>query len=422
MPTKIHSSTLANGLRVLTVPMQSSETVSVMIMVRGGSRYETWPISGISHFMEHMFFKGGVRYPTAQDVATALDAIGGEQNAYTNYDKVVYYVKVAAQHLGIGLDVLSDMVLNAKVLQEEVDRERGVIIEELNMYQDTPTRRIWELAQRLTFGDHPLGWDIGGTKETVTGITRDQLLDFRRTYYRPENMLVIATGRVDPEAFTRDIERLFPMQSNPGKAEFLPFTAFPAERLHLETKATEQAQVAWTLPAPALGAEDETAMELATAILGNGMSSRLFVQVRERRGLCYSVRSEYAPYDDAGLMASVAGVTLERVDEAVVAIRDEIAKMHASGITDAELQKGREYLKGHLAINVEDTAVMADAIGHRAIMLQELCTPEDWFARYDAVTKEQVNAAAKRWMDPSRTTLAVLGPYEDASRFRTLLP
>lgn len=422
MPTTIHSTTLPNGLRVVTAPMASSETVTVMIMVRGGSRYETWPISGISHFMEHLFFKGGVRYPTTQDVSNALDGIGGESNAYTYYDKVVYYVKVAAQHLPVGLDVLSDMLLNATVKQEEIDRERNVVIEELNLYQDTPSRRIWELTHRLSFGDHPLGWDIGGTKDTVNGIVRDQLLSFRQTYYRPENMLVVAAGKVDPTAFAADIEKLFPLTGDAGKATHQAAPSFPAARMHLETKETEQAQVAWTLPGPKMGATDEAATEILTAILGGSMSSRLFIQVRERRGLCYSVRSEYSSFEDAGAIYSVAGVTLDKVDEAITTMRDEIIKLRDEGVTDAELARGREYLKGQFAIAVEDTATMADTVGRRALLLDQLRSPEQVYAAFDAVTKEQVNAAAKTWLDPAKATLTVLGPYKDAGKFEAMLP
>ncbi len=419
----LHTTTLPSGLRVLTLPMDSSQTVSVMFMVRGGSRYEVFDMNGISHFMEHMFFKGGEKYPTAKDVAQALDGVGGEFNAFTSYDKVAYYIKVAAQHLPLALDVLGDMLMKAQVAEDEVDRERNVIAEELNMYEDTPSRKIWEVAQRLAFGDHPLGWEIGGSKESIERVHRAELMHFRETYYRAENMIVVATGKVDPVAFAEEVARVAPLGGSKGLAAPIAFgpNTWPHDRLKLVTKKTEQAQVAWNVPAPALGAADELPFEVLSAILGHGMSSRLFTEIREKRGLCYSVRAEYTGYEDVGVLNCVAGVTLEKVDEAVAAIRDELTKISEGGVTEEEMTKGREYLKGHLALYVEDTANMADFLGHRAILLGEARTPEASMTALDGVSRAQVNAVAKAYIDMARSSLAIIGPYDDAARFEKAL-
>jgi predicted Zn-dependent peptidase len=316
--------TLANGLRVLRAPMDHAQSVSCFIMLAAGSRYETPDTSGIAHFSEHMFFKGTERRPTARDIGNEIDGIGGEFNAFTGKEYTGYYVRCAAEQRSVALDVLVDMLRHSKFDSDEIEREKGVIVEEMNMYFDTPRDYISGVYDSLLYGDQPLGWDIIGRKETVRGATRDTFLGYIDRWYKPERMVVGVAGKIDGDLHG-ELERLLgdlePAET--GAPEPAKVEAPPEPRIKIYTKASDQAHLCLGVPSYPLVHPDRYPLQVLSTVLGTGMSSRLFTEVRERRGLAYYIYAINHSYTDAGSLFSQAGVDIERIDEAVTTIVDE---------------------------------------------------------------------------------------------------
>ena len=348
--------TLPNGLRVLTAPIAHAQSVSCFVMLAAGSRYETADTSGIAHFAEHMFFKGTERRPTARDIGGEIDAIGGEFNAFTGKEYTGYYVSARASTATIALDVLVDMLRHSKFDPEEIEREKGVIIEEMNMYFDTPRDSISGVYESLLYGDQPLGWDIIGRKETVRGATRETFLGYLDHWYKP-----VAHGRRASRArstatCTAEIERAARRpragrDRRAGAGAASGRTARPAVKLH--TKASDQAHLCLGVPSYPLDHPDRYALQLLATVLGGGMSSRLFTEVRERRGLAYYVFAINHSYTDAGSLYSQAGVDIERIDEAITTIVDELQKIADEPVPADELEKARNFAKGRFVLQLE---------------------------------------------------------------------
>jgi predicted Zn-dependent peptidase len=414
--------TLSNGLRVLTAPMPHVQSTSCVIMLAAGSRYETSDTNGIAHFSEHMFFKGTERRPSARDITTEIDSIGGEFNAFTAKEYTGYYVKCAAESRDVAFDVLADMLLHSKFEEEEIEREKGVIVEEMNMYYDTPRDFIGGVYDRMLYGDQPLGWDIIGTKETVRGATKDTFLDYIGHWYRPERMVVGVGGRIEGDLLGRLEELLGGLEpAETGEPPPVQIEENGGPQVSIHTKQSDQAHIILGVRSYPLRHPDRYALQLLTTVLGGGMSSRLFIEVRERRGLAYYVFGHNNSYTDAGSLYSQAGVDINRIDEAVTTIAAELRKVADEGIPPDELTKARNSTKGRFVLQLESPHGTIMFGLRREVLEGQAAEPSDVLAKLDAVTGEDVQRVANDVIGGRSLNLAVIGPFDDPARFEKLL-
>ncbi|TML91290.1 MAG: insulinase family protein [Actinobacteria bacterium] len=412
--------TLDNGLRVVTANVDQAQSVTCMVMLAAGSRYETRETNGIAHFAEHMFFKGTERRPTAKDIAGEIDSIGAEFNAFTGKEYTGYYVKCAAEHRDVALDVLVDMLRHSKFDPDEIEREKGVIVEEMNMYYDTPRDFIGGVYENLLYGDQPLGWDIIGRKETVRGATRDTFMDYIGHWYKPSRMVVGVGGKIG-DGLTERIDELLGDLEPAETGEPDPVAPHQNGRVSVHTKQSDQAHISLGVPSYPLLHPDRYALQLLATILGGGMSSRLFSEVRERRGLAYYVFGLNHSYTDAGSLYSQAGVDINRIDEAVSTVAAELKKVARESIPAEELEKARNFSKGRFVLQLESPQGLI-MFGLRKEVLEEGAQdPEDVLAALDRVTGDDVARVAQDLIDEKRLRLAVIGPFDDADRFEQLL-
>jgi predicted Zn-dependent peptidase len=411
---------LDNGLRVLTAPMPQAQSVTCMVMLAAGSRYETPATNGIAHFSEHMFFKGTKRRPSARDIAGEIDAIGGEFNAFTGKEYTAYYVKCAAEHRDIALDVIADMLRNSRFDTEEIEREKGVIIEEMNMYFDTPRDFIGGVYEELLYGDQPLGWDIIGHKETVRGATRDTFMSYLDRWYHPERMVLGVGGRIGDGLLERAQELLGDLpRVDTGDPE--PTKPYENGRVKLFTKQSDQAHVVLGVPSYPIEHPDRYALQVLSNVLGGGMSSRLFTEVRERRGLAYYVFGTNHSYTDAGSLYSQAGVDINRIDEAITTILGELRQIAADPVPADELAKAKSFAKGRFVLQLENPQGLILFGLRREVLEQRVPDLDEVLAGVTAVTVEDVQRVAQDLIADERLRLALIGPFEDSERFEKLL-
>jgi predicted Zn-dependent peptidase len=418
--TVFQRNTLDNGLRVLTADLPYAQSVAVMVMLAAGSRYETPETNGIAHFSEHMFFKGTERRPSARQIAGEIDAIGGEFNAFTGKETTTYYVKCAAEHRDVALDVLVDMLRNSRFAEDEIEREKGVIVEEMNMYFDTPRDFIGGLYEQLLWGDQPLGWDIIGRKETVRGATRDTFLGYLDRWYKPSRMVLGAAGRIGDGLLERAQDLLGDLvPADTGEPD--PAAPYANGRVRVFEKQSDQAHVCLGVHSFPLDHPDRYALQLLATALGGGMSSRLFTEVRERRGLAYYVYGLNHSYTDAGTLYAQAGVDISRIDEAVGTIAGELRKIASEPPAAEELEKARSFAKGRFVLQLESPQGLMMFGLRKEVLERKLPDPEEVLAGLDAVTREDVARVAGELIAGDRMRLAVIGPFDDAARFEPLL-
>ena len=413
---------LPNGLRVLTAPMPQAQSVTCFVMLAAGSRYETPETNGIAHFAEHMFFKGTERRPTARDIAGEIDSIGGEFNAFTGKEYTGYYVKCAAEHRGTALDVLVDMLRRSKFDAEEIEREKGVIVEEMNMYFDTPRDYISGVYDELVYGDQPLGWDIIGRKETVRAAKRETFLDYLGRWYKPSRMVVGLGGRIDGDLLPEVADLLGDLEqartAEPAAAQ-LPEADSPGVKVH--AKDSDQAHLCLGVPSYPLAHPDRYALQLLATVLGGGMSSRLFTEVRERRGLAYYVFGINHSYTDVGSLYSQAGVDIDRIDEAVTTIVGEFKRIAEEPVPAAELEKARNFAKGRFVLQIENPQGMILFGLRREVLEGRAAEPAEVLEGLDAVSADDVQRVAQDVIGRNGLKLAVIGPFDGAERFEQLL-
>ena len=413
--------TLDNGLRVLTAPMPAAQSVSCFVMLAAGSRYETRESSGIAHFAEHMFFKGTELRPTARDIAGEVDAIGGEFNAFTGKEYTAYYVRCAAEHRDVALDVIVDMLRNSKFDAGEIDREKGVIIEEMNMYFDTPRDFVDGVYEELVYGDHPLGWDIIGRKETVQGATRDTFLDYLGHWYKPSRMVVGVGGRLGDDLVERIGDLLGDLEDAPTGTPLPALGSVNGSRVKVHTKASDQAHICLGVRSRPIVDPDRYVLMVLSTVLGGGMSSRLFTEVRERRGLAYYVFATNHAYTDAGSLYAQAGVDIERIDDAVETVAAELRKIATEAVPEEELRKAKSFAKGRFALQIESPHGLIMFGLRREVLEGQAPEPDEVVAGIEAVTAEDVQRVARELIADDALRLAVIGPFEDADRFEQLL-
>lgn len=412
---------LPSGLPILTAPSDGTASVTVLVFAGAGSRYEKEGERGISHFLEHMFFKGGRKYPTTKDVSVAIDGVGGDFNAFTAKEYAGYYVKVAAEHAELACDVLSDMLLFASFPSQEINKERGVIMEEERMYQDTPMYRAGWDFEELLYGDHPLGWDTIGKEEIIRSVTQADFRKHKETLYTPDNLVVAFAGKIAEDDAERLAGQYFSAIAGKRDRTFAPFAAYSAERVFLRTKATEQAHLVLGVPGIPSQHKDHFPHKLLGIILGGNMSSRMFLNIREAHGLCYYISTEVDSYLDAGSLATRAGVDQSRLYEAIQRIREEYLACARDGVTAEELGRAKEYLKGKITLALEDSEERANFYGKQALLYPKIRTIAAYFQEIDRVTEEQVSALAARLLRPEEMRLVVIGKEKDKGRLRGLI-
>ena len=418
--TIFQQDTLDNGLRVLTADLPHAQSVAVMVMLAAGSRYETAEASGIAHFAEHMFFKGTERRPSARQIAGEIDAIGGEFNAFTGKENTTYYVKCAAEHRDVALDVLVDMLRNSRFVEEEIEREKGVIIEEMNMYYDTPRDFIGGVYEQLLWGDQPLGRDIIGNKETIRDATRDTFMGYLDHWYRPSRMVLGVAGRIG-DALLERVQELLGDLADADTGEPEPAAPYSNSRVQVSTKQSEQAHVSLGVHSLPLDHPDRYAIQLLATALGGGMSSRLFTEVRERRGLAYYVYGLNHSYTDAGTLYAQAGVDIARIDDAVATIAAKLRKIAAEPLPAEELEKARNFAKGRFVLQLESPQGLMMFGLRKEVLERRLPDPDEVVRALDAVTSDDVARVASELIASDRLRLAVIGPFDDATRFEQLL-
>jgi len=418
----LHETTLENGLKILTITMSQTRAVSVSFFVGTGSRYESDDVAGASHFIEHMLFKGTTRRPTTRHIAESIEGIGGYSNAYTGQDTTTYWAKVAAPHFAEAADVLIDMLRCSTFDPKEVEKERRVIVEEINMSMDAPDQWVGILLGQVVWPDHPLGRDVAGTRESVFGITRDQLLEYMERHYLPERTVVSVAGNVDQQQVVETItERLqdWPSASANG---YLPAPdGLPSPRWLVEDRPTELGHLCLAAPGLPRSHPDRFALGLLNTVLGEGMSSRLFLEVREAQGLAYAVDSSLSMLDEAGLLVVYAGVDAERAPQAIRAVLAELDRLRQEPVPGAELHKSREYVKGRLVLGLEDSGAVSAWHGQQALLLDEILSLDDVLTAYDAVTDEDVQRLAQTLFTDDQLQLAAIGPFGDGNELGALL-
>jgi predicted Zn-dependent peptidase len=420
---KYNHFTLENGLSVVIVPINEVESVTTMVMVGAGSRYETKTTSGISHFLEHMAFKGTKKRPTAIEISSLVDGAGAESNAFTGKEYTGYYIKSAAHRIGLSLDILSDMLANLLLDPKEIEKERGVITEEINLYEDTPTRKIGDIFESLLYDDTPMGWDIAGRKDVINKISRKDFLSYMKKLYSASNMVVVVAGKVDTQKVLKLIENHFGGLSTfttEGYKSVIEGQKQPAVKVYY--KKTDQAHFA--LGVRTVGVNDEKnkyPLAILSAILGGGMSSRLFHEVREKRGLAYYVRTLSENYLDCGHLTTFVGADPKRIEDAIALVKAEYKKVMKKGeITEEEVTKAREYVKGHFVLELEDTRSVAVFYGSDWILEKKLENPEDVIERFNEVKLADVLRVARQYLT-APLNLALIGNFESESRFKKLI-
>jgi predicted Zn-dependent peptidase len=413
---------LDNGLRILTAPLESAQSVTCAIMLAAGSRYETEDTNGIAHFSEHMFFKGTEKRPTARDISMEIDAIGGEFNAFTGKEYTGYYVRCAAESRDVALDVLVDMLRNSKFDQDEIEREKGVIIEEMNMYYDTPRDFISGVYEELLYGDQPLGWDIIGRKETIRAATHDTFTSYLDHWYKPKRMVVGIGGNIGEGLHERIADLLGDVpQAETGEPERIKLSVNGDSRVKVHTKASDQAHICLGVHSYPLEHPDRYVLQVLSTVLGGGMSSRLFTEVRERRGLAYYVYGLNHSYTDTGSLYAQAGVDINRIDDAVSTVAKEVRTIAEESVPEEELTKAKSFAKGRFVLQLESPQGLIMFGLRREVLESRTPDPEEIMGEIDKVTTEDVQRVARELIEGRGLNLAVIGPFDDAARFEKLL-
>ena len=424
--TKI--SQLKNGLNFINIPMPGTKAVTVLVLFPVGSRFENPKLSGASHFVEHMMFKGTKKRPDYLMISRELDAVGADYNAFTYKDYTGYYVKVDSSKANLAFDLLSDIVFNSTIDAAEVEKEKGVIVEELRMYEDNPTMAVDQLFDAAMFGGHPLGRDIGGTADTVRGLTREELWDYYKKYYSPGNAVLVVAGNLE----SKKLKKLLGKFSDiPGKKKDNVWSKYErfawakkslpvAERVRVQTRKLDQAHLIMGFPGLAYKDRKTYAAAVMLTILGGGMSSRLFVEVREKRGLAYMVRASMGSFSDCGAVQVQAGLDPARLEEALLTIQNEIKKLTKEEVSVRELENAKNNLIGRLALALEESNIQAERIAKQFWFLPRVDDFNETKKKIKAVTIKQVQQIAKELFDFTEMRLAVIGPLEQEKVIKML--
>jgi predicted Zn-dependent peptidase len=413
--------TLPNGLRVVTCEMPHTRSVSIGVFIGVGSRYEPDAQAGISHFIEHMVFKGTRRRSDPMEISATIEGTGGVLNASTEQEMTVYWCKVAQPHFGESLDLLVDMLRNSLFEPESIERERMVVIEELSMINDYPNSKVDVMIDELLWPNHPLGRDIGGTKESVSGITREMMLGHVAHYYAPPNIVVSVAGSVPHHEVVAKVEALCQGWPSGERHVWTPATfAQSAPQFRLEYRNTEEAHLSIAVPGVSLLHPDRYALDMLSVILGEGMSSRLFVEVRERQGLAYDIHSGVTHFQDCGAFVVNAGVDPRRLYDAVETILTQVGGVK-DGVPEEELDRAKRLSVGRLLLRMEDTRVVSHWMGTQELLLGRVLDMEEVVEKVRSVTSQDIRKVANELLVTEKLNMAIVGPCRGQRRLERLL-
>lgn len=419
--TSFDRTVLPNGLRILTSTFRHTNAVSIIFLFGAGSRYETPELAGASHLFEHLLFKGTPTRPTPRQISEVVEGVGGSLNAFTDREVTGYWCRLAQPHYREGIDLLSDMALNSLFRDEDIDKEKQVVYEEIRASFDSPGARASMLLDELLWPNQPMGRDIAGTVESVGAISRDEMRKYLETQYVASNTVIAVAGNIEHDDV---VEQLTELLGGLQDGEILPMYPFESKtdgpRVALEHRPTEQAHIAFGLPGFSQDDPDRYALALMSVILGESMSSRLFEEVREQRGLAYDIHSGVAFYSDCGAFIVESGIDPARIDEAIPVILGELGKMR-DGVTEAEWAQARELTKGRMMLRMEESRAVTSFLGIQELLRNKVESVDAVIEKIEAVTLDDIKRVANRIISAENLVLAVVGPFDDASRFEKLL-
>ena len=422
MPITWEISELEDGLRVVTTPVATAQSVSVNVFVGAGSRGEEERTKGLAHFLEHMVFKGTEKRPTAIDIAEAIEGAGGVLNAYTAKELTCFWNHVPFDRLELAMEVLSDMLAHSRLDEEEIDRERSVVQQEIRRTRDQPAAWCGELLGQALFGDQPLGWSTAGTEETVAELQRQDFVSWLDTWYGSPNIVVSVAGNASPDKVATLAQTHLGNGRRPSAPAVIPVTGrLPSRRVISDSRPISQTNLYLGMTAIPHGDPDRYVLQVLNSLLGRGMSSRLFKEVRERRGLAYSVSSSVSRHKDTGVFAVTAGVSPEKLDEAVTVIQQELARAVEEAVPEGELTKARDYTVGTFRLSLETPMALAQRAGEQLLTLGEIDPIETVVERIKSVSADDIRRVAQRVLVPENAVLAVVGPDAQEDRLLGLL-
>lgn len=413
---------LSNGLRILTVPVKNTQTVTVVVMVGVGSRYETEKEAGLSHFIEHMMFKGTEKRPKTLDISEELDSIGGEFNAFTSSDKTAYYAKVDSKHLEVALDVVSDIFLNSKIENEEIEKEKGTIIQEINMIEDTPIVDVEIVLGNILYKKNPLGRHIAGFKKTVSTFKRKDFADYISRFYVANDTVVCIAGNFNEKKALRLARKYFSKMKKGMKPKYEKvIESQKLPEMILKNKNTDQTHLILGSRAYDYNHRDRFVLGLLSIILGGNMSSRLFTEVREKRGLAYQIRTSVDSFEDCGYVATQAGVNHDKLEVTIETILNEYRKISREKVSQKELQNAKEYIKGKSVMGFESSDEVAMFFVDQETKKKKIMTLPEIFKNIDKVTENDILRVAKDVFQNKKLNLAVIGPHKNEKKLKKIL-
>ncbi|MFA6585878.1 MAG: pitrilysin family protein [Candidatus Paceibacterota bacterium] len=419
---KFSKKILHNGLRVITVPMKDNPTVTVLVLVEAGSKYERKEINGISHFLEHMCFKGTIKRPKAIDISKELDALGSQYNAFTAQEYTGYYAKSDARHFRQIFDVVSDIYLNSTFPEVEMQKEKGVIVEEINMYEDMPNRHVQDLIMELLYGDQPAGWNIAGDKKNILNMKRSDFINYKKAHYLPEATTIVVAGKVNEREVSKEVTKIFGKISHGKKSLKLKVKETQTKPgILVKFKKTDQTHFVLGLRSYDLFYKKNAVLSVLAGVLGGGMSSRLFQKLREEMGVGYYVRAYNDAYTDHGFFQVSAGVDNKRIYEVIEAVLEECKKLKEQKISKEELNKVKEFLIGNMKLSLESSDDIASFYGMQELLKREIKEIEQKSDEIRKVTALEIQILAKNIFKDDKLNLALIGPFKDKTKFSKVL-
>ncbi len=414
--------TLKNGLRIITIPMQETKTATAVIMVGVGSRYEKEKEAGLSHFIEHMLFKGTKKRPTPLMISEELDVIGGEFNAFTGKDKTGYYAKADAKHIQTVLDIVSDMYLNSEIKTSEIEKEKGTILQELSMYEDLPMRSISDVFEKLLYQKNNLGREIIGSKKTIQSFKRKDFLAYKEKFYVANDTVVCVAGKINETQTIKQIKKYFSTFKKGNKPEIVKVEEKQKRpQIRIKFKKTDQTHLMVGVRAYGWNDKNRYALALLATILGGNMSSRLFMEVREKRGLAYYVKTGVEAFEDCGYLATNAGVKHQNLKLTIQTILKEYVKIAQRKVSEKELKKAKSFLKGKAVMSMEASDEVAMFFIEQKVTKKKVMTLEEKMHLIDQVTADEILKVAQEIFQASKLNVAVIGPHKDVQKIKKLL-
>ena len=419
---KFEKKTFKNGLRAVVAPMIDTQAMTLLVLFGTGSKYEIKKLNGISHFLEHLFFKGTKHRPKAGQVNLELDRLGAESNAFTSKEYTGYYVKAAAKHFEVALDIVSDILLEPLFKAQEIEKERGVILQELSMYEDNPQRQAYEIFEDLLYGDQPAGWMTGGYPETVKNINRDDIIHYKNSHYLSSNAVVAVAGNVDQANVFKKIGKVFSKMPQGKKIEKLKVTEAQARpQVKLKKKDVDQTHIRLGVRSYDMYDERRYPLTVLNTIIGGNWSSRLFTELREKLGLAYYVRSSIEQYTDTGYLIAAAGIphgTLGKVSEKIVQILSGARK---KGVSPQEIKFAKEYIRGSMGLAFESSDEVAMYLASQELFYKKILTPEEVLLKIEKVGRSDISSVAKDIFSPGKINLAAITPDDNIKPFEKIL-